>query len=278
MIYFVTIILLALAAIGAVAVTGAQFAWTILAIYFVFFSLITCYGVFVSKSSIILKTTYRLKTPKQVCLTFDDGPDEITTPCILDLLKENNIQATFFVIGRKVEAHPEIARRIIQEGHTIGMHSYNHELWYTFYGQKKLQADTERCRAVLKDICGIEPAYYRPPYGFKTPHMYFYFKTTPLQCVTWDVRGYDTVMKNVSRTIQRIMKKIRGGSIILLHDGTYSNRPNDPVKIHAILQALIQQLKDQGYSYTSISSYQHPKVYSAMPAATEAFRELMRPD
>ncbi|NCC49828.1 MAG: polysaccharide deacetylase family protein [Spartobacteria bacterium] len=253
MTYIITIFAVAFVAILAGFLAGAQSVWIVIALYAAFFIAFTAYAVFCARSSIILETICRIPQTPYIYLTFDDGPDEVTTPRVLDILKEHNIRAIFFVVGSKVEAHPELARRIVREGHEIGLHSYEHELWYTFFGKNKLREDIERCAAVIRDVCGVEPIYYRPPYGFKTPNMYFYLRRAPIRCMAWDVRYYDSVIKYSPHIVKRIVTRVRDGSIILLHDGSMSRRPDASGNITETLPLLIKALRDRGYTCRPLS-------------------------
>lgn len=153
-----------------------------------------------------------------ISLTFDDGPDHEMTPRILDVLDAENIKATFFVIGRKAEAHPEIINEITRRGHIIANHSFSHSNMIGFFSSKKLKADIEKCSELLYKIIGQRPLFFRPPFGVTNPRYERVLKKLKLISIGWTVRSFDTTSKSKEKLFERITKSISHGSIILLHD------------------------------------------------------------
>lgn len=146
-------------------------------------------------------------------LTFDDGPDENTSE-ILDILKEENVSAIFFLIGDKARTYPDVVKRIIAEGHTIGVHSMTHSrLWKNNY---KEIVDT---KLLLEGLSKKPVKYFRPPYGFRIKNTLDVAKHVNLTTMTWNVfpRDYKT---NASEIYDNVLKNTRDGSIVCLHDGT----------------------------------------------------------
>lgn len=186
---------------------------------------------------------------KQIALTFDDGPDAASTPALLDLLANHSIKATFFCVGQKVLAEPELARRIIDEGHQIGNHSHRHSWWINFLTAQPMLNEIRLAQSVIHKTTGINPVIYRPPMGLTNPHLRKALRASGLTCVGWDVRSLDKTHRNAANILRRITGKTTGGSVILLHDGGAK-----PEKLLAIVSALIANLQQHGYNFVRIDN------------------------
>lgn len=159
----------------------------------------------------------RGKAFKQVALTFDDGPDPVYTPLLLDLLKKHDAKATFFVLGNKAERHAELVRRIHNEGHQIGIHNYSHRSnWFAFpWTVRKMQAD--RSADIVSAITGTRPVFYRPPWGILNLFDLFMLKSYTI--VLWSVMPKDWRSRiGKTKLTTRLTKKISDGAVVLLHD------------------------------------------------------------
>jgi len=156
---------------------------------------------------------------RNICLTFDDGPDPVMTPKILDILKKHNIKATFFLIGASCLKHPEIVKRIHLEGHAIGCHTFNHHYLFPFYSLKKIKQELIETNTLIKSITSKDVSLFRPPFGVTNPIMKIALDDLKMRCVGWDTRSFDTIISNPKTLHKRVVKKIQqGGSIILFHD------------------------------------------------------------
>lgn len=156
----------------------------------------------------------------QIALTFDDGPDPIVTPRVLDLLRNHGARATFFLIGRHAETHPTLVRRILAEGHELGNHTYSHSRLLNCFPTAPLQREIERGEAALRRIAGASgPALYRPPVGLKSPWLARVQRRLNLRIVTWSLHAHDTGRRSPAAVAARIIRRARPGDIVLLHDG-----------------------------------------------------------
>jgi peptidoglycan/xylan/chitin deacetylase (PgdA/CDA1 family) len=198
------------------------------------------FNVFSIRYSLFLKSVCRIKThEKVVFLSFDDGPSEQYTPLILSTLKEMNIKAIFFCIGHKSELNPELIKRISNEGHSIGNHTYSHKWQSSFYSNKKIESEISCTTQILNNISGQHITLFRPPFGITNPSVANALKVLDMLSVGWDIRSFDTISDDPQKLILRISRKLRSGSIILLHD----NR-----KITSqILRDLIELIAKRGY-------------------------------
>lgn len=187
-----------------------------------------------------LKAIHQMPNDK-IMLTFDDGPHKDNTPKILDTLKSNNVKAMFFVIGKNVAAHPEIVKRMIGEGHLIGGHSYHHPLWFGSLVGEKLRKEIITAQHIISDIVEKPIKWFRPPFGVTNPKIAQCVKKESLMVVGWNIRSFDTAIKEPSQLLKRLNKKLKPGSIILLHD---------PLpQTSEILEEFITSTRKKGYEF-----------------------------
>lgn len=212
-----------------------------LSVIFFFNLSLICYGVFSTNSGLFAPVLYKIKKEQFIALTFDDGPDPESTPLILDELKKFNHKATFFVIGKKAERYPNLIKRIISEGHSIGIHTYEHSYKFPFYNTKRISNELSMCINILNEITGKKPVLFRPPIGIMTPNISKICKELNLTVVGWSIRSYDTLKIAPKIIYNRIQKRIKGGDIILLHDAkerSYNSYPNTVYFISDLLKTL----------------------------------------
>jgi peptidoglycan/xylan/chitin deacetylase (PgdA/CDA1 family) len=180
-----------------------------------------------------------------VALTYDDGPDPESTPALLDLLREYGARASFFLIGDKARAHPEIVRRILAEGHVIGNHSQAHSLWTNFFWRGAMHREMARCQDTLKEITGDSPILYRPPFGLMNPFVEPALTELNLGLIGWSIRSLDTVRTDAA---ERVRRRLKSGAIVLLHDGGI---PKD--RVLATSREILDELSTRGLTTTTIS-------------------------
>lgn len=191
------------------------------------------------KSQFFLKSVLKT-TENNVLLSFDDGPDPVNTPQILDILKEHDATALFFLIGKKVNGNEALVRRIHEEGHLLGSHSFSHDPKMGFWSKLKVTTDISDGHEGLLTVVPEAGNLYRPPFGVINPTIAMAIKNCGLQSVGWTVRSFDTVKKDPEKLLNRLKRKIKinGSDIVLLHD-TQSQTVS-------ILDSLIVDLKKRG--------------------------------
>jgi peptidoglycan/xylan/chitin deacetylase (PgdA/CDA1 family) len=182
----------------------------------------------------------------RIALTFDDGPDPLATPALLELLRHEKVPATFFCIGKHVAAHPQLAAQIAADGHLIGNHTYRHLWWTSFLLGRPLMDELTRTQQAIEQATGTVPKYMRPPIGLTNPHFPSALRKAKLSMVGWDIRPYDTSRPAVA-VIKDVLKRARDGSIILLHDG---GAP--PEKIVLMVSTIIGDLRARGFWFERI--------------------------
>ena len=191
---------------------------------------------------------------REVWLTLDDGPDPHQTRQLAHELQKRGARATFFVIGNKIAAYPEIATALIASGHTIGLHTQTHPQW-TFWcaGRRRLQREIEDGLATLKSL-GITTNLFRSPVGHKPPALHGILSKNNLQLISWTASARDGFGLLPERALKRVLKCTKSGSIILLHEG----RPQSVETILLVVDTLLQQ----GYRFTTpVISQKEPISY-----------------
>jgi peptidoglycan/xylan/chitin deacetylase (PgdA/CDA1 family)/uncharacterized protein (DUF2062 family) len=194
------------------------------------------------------------RSSKQIALTFDDGPHPEFTPAVLDVLREFRIKATFFCLGRQVEAYPEVVTRIHNEGHLIGSHSYDHSFRFFFSGFRFVHRAIVRSEKSVQQLTGYFPRFYRPPVGIKTPPQCISAWRIGLRMISWSRRAFDGSYATLNeKKIENLMRRIQGGDIVLLHDGRITPAGKEfsigglkqPLTLH--LKSLLERLLAAGY-------------------------------
>lgn len=188
----------------------------------------------------------RLPSPRRVALTFDDGPDPEVTPRVLDLLEAAGVHATFFCIGRKAEAHPELVAAIVAGGHRVENHSYRHSSAFALLGPGALGRDLDRAQDILERTSGRRPALFRAPAGIRSPILDPLLTRRGLRLVSWSRRGFDTVDGSPDRVLRRMTSNLHGGSILLLHDGGCARNAAGRAVVLEVLPRLLRAIDDLG--------------------------------
>lgn len=181
-------------------------------------SLFLFYASYSIRSGVYIKTLNRnpLKG-KTIALTFDDGPDPIQTPKILDILKEHKIKACFFCIGHKIKGNEELIKRIINEGHIIGNHSFSHSAFFPLHSANWIKNDLKSCQTLLESATGENSKLFRPPFGVTNPMIAKAVKQLGYITIGWSIRSLDSC-KNKDATFKRFKRHLNKGDIVLLHD------------------------------------------------------------
>lgn len=180
---------------------------------------------------------------KIVALTFDDGPDPTDTPDVLDILKEKEVRATFFVLGKAAQSNPYLLKRLVKEGHEIGNHSFNHD-----YQQRNLIEEIKQTDHEVFATTGTHTYFYRPPGGFLSKNQLETIKNNGQVVALWSVDSKDWRNPGVKQIVDNVMKNVFPGAIILMHDGGYHR--TQTVKA---LGPIIDVLRARGYRFATLS-------------------------
>ena len=214
-----------------------------------------------------MEKIYYIPTDKKImCLTFDDGPNDPVTPIILDILGKRGIKATFFVLMENVSRHPDILRRIVQDGHTVGLHGQSHK---SFRKHPKLTVyrHIKKSMDALREQFGVTPKYFRPPYGTLTPDSETICGEFNLTPVGWTIMEKDWQPSGAARKSACMLKKCSPGKILVLHDG-YRNFEHEGTTV-ANLQDILPPLLQEGYRFVSIPELVASKSFSRHPIVSD---------
>ncbi len=183
---------------------------------------------------------------REVSLNFDDGPDPDVTPRVLDLLDRHQAKASFFCVGERAAAHPEIVREIARRGHSVENHSQRHPNAFAFYGPGGLRREVDAAQSVIARITGRSPGFFRAPAGFRSPFLDPVLAGLGLRYVSWTRRGFDTVDGNAAAVLRRLARGLAAGDVLLLHDGGRARTAEGEPVVLAVLPGLLERLSAAG--------------------------------
>jgi peptidoglycan/xylan/chitin deacetylase (PgdA/CDA1 family) len=207
-----------------------------------FYILLCIFASFFPQTNFFLPVISRGDTKENlVALTFDDGPSELITKQILNLLDKYSVKATFFVSGVNAVQHPDIINDIIARGHSIGNHSYNHNLFLMLRGYDTLYQEIFTAQEVLRNM-GIKTRAFRPPVGIVNPKLPLILDKLGMYCITFSCRAFDAGNFFIKSIGQKILKKVKADDIILLHDVPARSKKDNTIflsEIEIILAGII---------------------------------------
>jgi peptidoglycan-N-acetylglucosamine deacetylase len=193
-------------------------------------------------------------TPGRIALTIDDGPDPIVTPKVLEILERYGCKATFFCVGLRVAEFPELAREILQRGHTIENHTQHHRWYFSLLGVGGLRQEIVRAQHTIGEVTGRLPRYFRAPAGLRNPLLEWVLIRERLRLVSWTRRGFDTIRSEPAQILQRLLRNLRDGDILLLHDGHAARGADGSPVILQVLPALLAKVAERGLSAVTLQS------------------------
>lgn len=248
-----SILLLSITAVLLYGYWNASAIWLLVPCLLIFIG-ITAWGAFDLRLSYFTPVIYKNKglSTKQMAITFDDGPT-VYTEKILDTLRDYNAKATFFCIGNQLTAFPEVAKRIIREGHTLGNHSQTHTKKMGFLSYKEVATEIEVCNKTIYSHLELQPLLYRPPFGVSNPQIAKAIADHQMKCIGWSIRSLDTLNLTKEQVLKRIIPKLESGSIILLHDTSD--------KTLQIVLDLLQHLQKQQWEVVNLETLLMIKAY-----------------
>lgn len=217
---------------------------------------IALFTVFFDQAVIVRKgTVYRVKSNDKVAaLTFDDGPSPEWTPLVLDELKKADVKATFFVVGKYVEKYPDIAKRIVNEGHNIANHGYSHHV-LLYYDMDELEEEIKRTEKIIKDTTGVTTAYFRPPKAWLSSREKSKIKEMGYKIILWNLNSKDWVTFHDKQITSYILRNVEPGDIILFHDGggVFSTEGGNREQTVKTINRLSRKLKEKDYRLVTIT-------------------------
>ena len=212
------------------------------------------YGSYFIQSDFFLKSLCRGDNERKVIsITFDDGPMKDFTPRLLDLLKRESIPAAFFLIGKNIKGNEPIVKRMMEEGHVIGNHSYSHTFWFSLNKSENMFNDMKKCDQEIVRVIGKQPRFFRPPYGVINPMVKGAIKKGNYDCIGWSIRTYDTTAKSAEQVLKKSLKNLSNGDIILFHDWGHFTI--------GILSDLLKEVRARGFEIVGLDELLKAKPY-----------------
>jgi len=230
--------------------------------YYYYIILFSLYMTLSVSMSFFIRSGYHMKAlcnavteEKMVSITFDDGPDPVLTPKLLDSLKTLGIPATFFCIGHKMKENEGLLKRMHSEGHLIGTHSYSHSNWFDLFSPGRMRRELEISAQTVSEATGRKPILFRPPYGVINPMLKRALHGTGFHVIGFSNRAWDTSSRKTDIILSRIMKNLKPGDIILLHDTVPA--------CTEVLKNMAEHLKQNGYRIVSLDQLLNIPAYEA---------------
>lgn len=196
----------------------------------------------------------KIKDKDKVVLTFDDGPDPLYTPRILDILKKYNVRAVFFLVGENVRKYPQLAQKIVEEGHDIGNHSFNHAN-LLILKSRAIKKNIMMANREIANITGMVPQFFRPPRGLYNKAVLDLCDGLGMRVILWSLTSLDWRGISATKMTKMVLEKVKGGDIILFHDSGnifYKKKTNHENTVRA-LPKIIEGIQKKGLKITALS-------------------------
>jgi len=188
---------------------------------------------------------------KQIALTYDDGPNDPHTLRLMDVLEKDGVRATFFLLGRYVDRRPDIVRDLLQAGHVLGNHTYTHP-HLAISGATQTRIQLEECQRAMQDATGESPRLFRPPFGGRRPHTFRIARSLGLEPVMWNVTSWDWKVPPAAKIVETCNRRMRGGDVILLHDGSHIASGADRWQTVVATHLLIEAWRAKDYDFVTV--------------------------
>lgn len=190
----------------------------------------------------------------ELALTFDDGPDPLVTPRVLDLLGAAGVRASFFCIGERAARHPDLCREMVLRGHGVENHTQHHRHGFSLLGPRRLAREIRSAQETLTAITGQAPCFFRAPAGLRNPLLEPVLSRLGLRLATWTRRGFDTRARDPDRVTGRLTRGLAAGDILLLHDGNAGRCADGGPMVLQVLPRLLQTIESAGLTPVTLRS------------------------
>ena len=191
------------------------------------------------------------KGSRRLALTYDDGPNDPYTWRMMEVLEHHGVKATFFLLGRFVQERPDMARALVAAGHSIGNHTWDHPN-LVFASSVEVRRQLQQTRQAILDATGLDTRLFRPPFGSRRPASLRAAQSVGFQPVMWTVTCYDWKAKSAGQIVAHAERQIRGGDVILLHDGEYHRIGGDRSRSVEATDRILSRYKSEGYEFVTI--------------------------
>ena len=223
------------------------------------------------RSQIAGPSLVRLPGPG-VALTFDDGPDPALTPHVLDVLDAHGAQASFFCIGTRAAAHPALVREIVRRGHRVENHTWSHPYGFAAYTPGPMRREILRAQAVLSDIAGVPPVWFRAPMGLRSPALDPILAGGGLRHAAWTRRAYDWSCRDPAVVARRLTAGLAPGDVLLLHDGNSARDGRGRPVVLSALPAILAAITALGEGAVALPAAARPATADAAACQPSAAR------
>jgi peptidoglycan/xylan/chitin deacetylase (PgdA/CDA1 family) len=228
--------------------------WAYVALAFIY-SLVVFYGCYFVDSNFFFPVICSAKTArKEIAITFDDGPAVNCTPEILKVLRDFRVHGAFFCIGNRIAGNEELLKEVDRQGHIIGNHSFSHHFWFDLFPAEKVKKDLASMDDALLKVIGRKPRLFRPPYGVTNPNLKKAVFAGRYTAVGWNIRSLDTVISDEQKLLNRVIRGLKPGGIILFHDTSRTTLN--------ILASLIRHVKANGYEIVRLDKLLNLEPYA----------------
>jgi peptidoglycan/xylan/chitin deacetylase (PgdA/CDA1 family) len=249
-------ILLHIAAVTAILANPALWRWAIGAVV-ANHALLTAIGIW-PRSRLLGPNWTRLPEDAaargEIAITIDDGPDPAVTPQVLDILDAHGVHATFFCIGKNIARYPELARDIVRRGHAVENHSDQHWWHFALLGVGGFTRELAAAQKTIAGVTGQSPLFFRAPAGLRSPLLDPALCRVGLRLASWTRRGFDTVERNHDTVLRRLLANLRGGDILLVHDGNAARTATGTPVILEVLPQVLSAIRAAGLRPVTLRS------------------------
>lgn len=183
---------------------------------------------------------------REIAITIDDGPDPAVTPAVLEILGRHSAPATFFCVGDRVAAEPELAREIVRRGHSIENHTATHRCHFSLFGPRRLAWEIDEAQRTIGAVTGQQPQFFRAPAGLRNPLLQPVLSLSGVRLASWTRRGFDTVAGDPKLVAQRLLRGLAAGDILLLHDGRAARTTSGTPVILEVLPVVLAAVAAAG--------------------------------
>lgn len=247
----IAFVIVLLALVIAQRYYGVSIIWAIVWL-FLYISLLVLGAIYI-RWNFFLKSYNKGVDNKTIALTFDDGPGAETSD-ILDILKKQDVPAAFFNIGKNAADKLDMLKRMDMEGHIIGNHSYNHGFNFDWQSTTAMSAEIGKTNDAVTNAIGKTPRLFRPPYGVTNPNLARAVNKMQMHSIGWSLRSFDTKAKDPQVLLNNILKQLKGGDIVLLHDTKSITRE--------ILTDLIINARKKGFTFVRVDKMLSLNAYA----------------
>jgi peptidoglycan/xylan/chitin deacetylase (PgdA/CDA1 family) len=188
---------------------------------------------------------------RELALTFDDGPNDPWTPRLLDVLARRQVRATFFMIGNYVSQKPDLARAVAQAGHEIGNHTQTHPN-LAYCSAARIARELAECESALRDVIGDHAPFFRPPFGGRRPAVLRAAAHAGMKTIMWRASAFDWELPSAEAIVAKVVSQVRGGEVILMHDGSHRGMGWDRSRTAAAADELIRRYAGEGYRFVTV--------------------------